>query len=106
MTPRRPRKPSLENHLRDLLYALCVEWGFCIPPVDQDRIAKSRQLSAEEFTAAVLHAEGFAPEYERQWFRRIKRRFTDRFGEQVSAESYEASNAAWAPYARPAVSPR
>jgi hypothetical protein len=37
------RKPSLEKMLGQLLTDLCVEWGFCIPPVDCERIASSRR---------------------------------------------------------------
>jgi hypothetical protein len=88
MTKRNPGKPSLEKELDALLTKLCIEWGFCIPPADFRRIATSRRLSADEFADEVLRAEGFDPEYELHWFRKIKRRFIDQFGECISADDY------------------
>ena len=88
MIKRYPREPSLEKDLGDLLTKLCVEWGFCIPPSDFHRIAASQCLDAAEFATEVLRAEGLDPEYELQWFRKIKRRFVEQFGESVSAKDY------------------
>jgi hypothetical protein len=76
--------PPLERELRRLLNWLCAEWGFCIPPGEAGRISQSASLSAEEFATAVLVAEGMNPEYEREWFRNIKRRFAEEFGSNVS----------------------
>ena len=38
-------------------------------------------LSADEFANLVLEAEGMNPEREIEWFRRIRDRFIERFGE-------------------------
>jgi hypothetical protein len=67
------RKHAVEKKLGHLLYEICVEWGFCLPPAD-------------EFATEVPMAEGFDPEYELSWHRRIGQRFRDRYGESVSAE--------------------
>ena len=67
---------------------LCVDWEFRIPPADADRIARSKRLEAKEFATEVLRAEGMWPKYEVKWSRRIKRRFTDRFGSSVSVEDF------------------
>ena len=89
MIRRYPREPSLKKELYVLLDWLCVEWGFCIPPKDADRIAASENLDAAEFATEVLRAEGLDPEYELHWFRKIKRRFVEHFGsEAVSAKDY------------------
>jgi hypothetical protein len=88
MTRRYRQMPPLERDLRDLLHWLCVEWGFCIPPNDRDRIATSQQLDAATFAAEVLLAEGLNPECERSWVRKIKHRFVEQFGEVVSASDY------------------
>lgn len=81
-----PRELSLKKELSDLLTKLCVEWGFCIPPTDFDRIAVSQHMNAVEFATEVLRAEGLSPENEPHWFRKIKRRFVEHFGrESVSA---------------------
>ncbi len=74
----------LERQVRRLLNELCVDWGFCIPRTDIDRIARSKHLEAGEFAAEVLRAEGMVPENEANWLRRIKQRFTRRFGSSVS----------------------
>ena len=83
-----PRKPSLEKDLSDLMTKLCIEWGFCIPPNDFHRIAASQRLNTAQFATEVLLAEGLNPEYELQWFRNIKRRFIEQFGESASANDY------------------
>jgi hypothetical protein len=88
MTKSPSRKCSLENDLRKVLNWLCVEWGFCIPPKDRNRIANSHHLDAGKFAAEVLIAEGLDPELEREWFRKIRSRFVEQFGETVSVENY------------------
>jgi hypothetical protein len=76
---------SLEDRLSHLLYELCVDWGFCIPPADAQRIASMKTLTADQFAYAVLKAEGFVAEYEIRWFERIRQRFVDRFGQEIRA---------------------
>ena len=76
---------SLEERLSHLLYELCVDWGFCIPPADAQRIASMKILTADQFAHAVLTAEGFVAEHEKQWFRQIRQRFVDRFGQDIRA---------------------
>ena len=86
---RRTRPQTFEDALRYLLYDLCVEWGFCLPPDDAQKIAQSQIWSADEFALAVLRAEGFpVPESEKKWRRRLRQRFRDVFGEEMSVESY------------------
>ena len=80
---------SLEKQLRLLLSGLCVDWGFCIPPADADRIAQSKQLNAKEFAKEVLVAEGMWPKHEAKWAHRIEQRFFERFGNFVSVEDFE-----------------
>jgi hypothetical protein len=78
---------SLEDHLSHLLSELCADWGFCIPPADVQRIASAKTLTADQFAHAVLTAEGFVAEYELHWLRQIRRRFVDRFGQEIRAAS-------------------
>jgi hypothetical protein len=84
----RPLKQSssLEDRLSHLLYELCVDWGFCIPPADRQRIASTKTLTADQFARAVLTAEGFVAEYEMRWFEQIRQRFVDKFGQEIRAE--------------------
>ena len=78
----------MERDLGILLDKLCMEWGFCIPPSDRARVATSRRSDAAEFASEVLRAEGLDPDYEVHWFRRIRQRFRDQFGESASAGDY------------------
>lgn len=94
MTRHRARAGSLERDLADLLGALCTEWGFCLPPADNARIAAARRLSADEFARQVLEAEGFDPEREHDWLRKLRTRFAERFGDAVSERDYRAGAAA------------
>jgi len=63
-----------------LLDELCAEWGFCNRLSSADILCDHPHLSGDLFAAAVLTAEGMDPALEKQWFRRISQRFTDRFG--------------------------
>ncbi|KRR23666.1 hypothetical protein CQ14_32105 [Bradyrhizobium lablabi] len=76
----------MEDRLSHLLDELCVDWGFCIPPADARRIASTTPLTADQFAHAVLTAEGFVPEYEKRWFKQIRQRFVDGFGQEIRAE--------------------
>lgn len=73
---------KLNNEVEYLLYDLCVEWGFCIPPEDAKRIAQSANLNAEDFACQVLEAEGMNPEYEKQWKRKISNKFIAQIGNE------------------------
>jgi hypothetical protein len=44
--------------IRFLLEELCVELGFCLPPDAQHRLIAHPPLAIEEFTDAVIRAEG------------------------------------------------
>ena len=57
--------------------------------VAQDLFKDRARLEAHRFADAVLEAEGMTPEYEVKWHREIKRRFTDRYGESITADEYE-----------------
>jgi len=44
-----------------LLYELCVELGFCLPPGEQARLRESPPTNVNAFTDAVIRAEGIDP---------------------------------------------
>ncbi len=50
-----------------LLSDLCRIYGFCLPPTENQRIAALSGLTPESLADEVLKAEGFVPEYEKQW---------------------------------------
>lgn len=47
----------------ELLYTLCVDWGFCLPFADTQRILNDPPSDAEAFTEAVYRAEGMGPNF-------------------------------------------
>ncbi len=84
-----PDTPPMERELEYFLYDLCVQWGFCIPPVSAEHICKMTDLSAEIFAESVLEAEGQNPQYEGKYVQRIASKFRERFGQdRISTETF------------------
>ena len=75
----------MNKKIEYLLSELCVEWGFCIPPAEASRIASMKSLEADEFACNVLVSEGMKPEYEKQWRRKIRERFIEKFGNELQS---------------------
>lgn len=86
MGPGRDEIPLAEGELHWLLDVLCVEWGFCIPSEASEDISRRSSLTASEFATAVLQSEGMNPENEKEWFRRIRDRFVEEFGERITSD--------------------
>jgi len=79
----------MQRELTYLLYDLCVEWGFCIPPDHADQICSMNQLRADAFAVRVVEAEGMNPEYEHGWVCRIAAKFRERFGsDEISTATF------------------
>ncbi|MCL1036279.1 hypothetical protein L2750_03830 [Shewanella submarina] len=72
-----------------LLKDLCVEWGFCIPTSDAERIKAKEFIEADSFACEVLSAEGMNPEYEVQWRKKIRNRFIEQFGQEISSSEFK-----------------
>jgi hypothetical protein len=47
------------EEVRNLLSELCVQLGFCLPPLEIERFASAPPEDSDEFTEAVLVAEGY-----------------------------------------------
>ena len=77
---------DIESELKNFLNQLCVDLGFCLSPPDVQDIISKKSLSADSFTRLVFKAEGMDPEMELSLFRQVKRRFSDRFGNEISVE--------------------
>lgn len=45
--------------VQGLLSQLCVRLGFCLPPLEIERLAMSPPENSDDFTEAVLVAEGY-----------------------------------------------
>lgn len=48
--------------VKRLLAALCVDFGFCLPATDRERLQSCLPATAQEFTRAVYEAEGLNPD--------------------------------------------
>lgn len=82
-------KNKLQGAIEHLLYDICVTWGICIPPPDQERIMNFEFLEAEEFAIMVVEAEGLGKDSD--FINKVTKKFIDKFGSEVSIESYENS---------------
>ncbi|GAB5566157.1 MAG: hypothetical protein Wins2KO_32200 [Winogradskyella sp.] len=57
--------------------------GFCIPETDFNRISDLESLTADEFVNEVFEAEGINPQNYLHLARQVKRKFTNKFGNQL-----------------------
>lgn len=71
-----------DRDLQPFLDALCVEWGFCRLRVE-GLLEDGKSLTSPAFARAVLLAEGMDPDAEIAWMRKLKRRFSDRYGARL-----------------------
>lgn len=84
------KRRSFDQDLTSFLDVLCVEWGFCIPASDKERILQLESVTANEFAELVLKAEGLCSETS-PWFKKIVHRFSHAFGKEVSKTDYRPS---------------
>ncbi|MET8894064.1 hypothetical protein [Streptomyces albogriseolus] len=52
---------DVQADVGELLYELCVDLGFCLPPDDMRRLREAPPTDADSFTDAVFEAEGMDP---------------------------------------------
>jgi hypothetical protein len=72
-----------------LLYDICVELGFCLPPAENARICATEFWDADGFTEEVFRVESMDPDEHLNLRRQIRQRFTDMFGSsRVDPESF------------------
>ncbi|MBK9000691.1 MAG: hypothetical protein IPM35_33640 [Myxococcales bacterium] len=70
---------SLEE-VEALTVNLCVQFGFCLSPEAQERLAKEPPADADEFTNQVFLVEGLDPSTaDRKLYRRVKAVVEDAF---------------------------
>lgn len=56
-----------------LLSELCIKLGFCVPPIELERMASAPPSDVDEFTRAVFVAEGLDPvTSDRHLFNKVK----------------------------------
>ena len=89
MPRKQKRAATLDEDLDMLLDELCAKWNYRNDLTGADLIARKSPVTAIDFTRAVLVADGLKPENEPNLVRQIKRKFIQRYGLQVSRETYE-----------------
>jgi len=51
-----------KTDVKPLLERLCIGFGFCLPPAENEKLCVNPPATVLEFTNAVFSAEGLAPE--------------------------------------------
>jgi len=77
-------KKSLKSELLILLNDLCVDLGFCLPKFEVEKIVNHKNYEADQFVEDVFIAEGLSIYENLNLTRQVKRKFTDKFGKEVS----------------------
>jgi hypothetical protein len=62
-----------------LLETLCVEMGFCLPPIEQQRLIANPPADIDAFTKAVFVAEGMDQKLHRQLSKQVRERVAQAF---------------------------
>jgi hypothetical protein len=89
MKKRRP-PTTMQEALDFLLYDICVDLGFCLPPDDNARICTTESWDADAFVEEVFRAEGMDSNEHLKWKREIRNRFIDMFGSSsVDSETFQ-----------------
>jgi hypothetical protein len=55
-----------------LLEELCTRHGFCLPPLDQQRVVENPPDDPDAFAAEVYRAEGLDPSSDRDLYRAVR----------------------------------
>jgi hypothetical protein len=77
-----------QKQITFLLEELCVELGFCLSPKAQAQLTGEPPLTADEFAAEVIRAEGLDPDagISRQLYREVKARIAKHFESGENSE--------------------
>jgi len=89
MPVKQQRAATLDEDLDMFLDELCAKWNYRNELTGAGLIAEKSPVTAIAFTRAVLVAEGLKPDNEPNLVRQIKRKFIQRYGLEVSRETYE-----------------
>ena len=89
MSRKDPRDLDLIRDLDMLLDDLCAEWDFCAGVRGADLVTGQKPLTSKHFTDTVLDAESELPGNRASWERRVKRRFVQRYGHEVTRRNYQ-----------------
>ena len=79
---------NLAEDLDVFLAELCEDWGFCAGVTGEQLVKTNPLVTPKRFTDTVILAEGMKLNDEANWVRRIKRRFVQRYGQEVNAKKW------------------
>lgn len=88
MVWQRGRHPELEADLDILLGDLRTEWYFEAGVTAKELLKDGKPLTSKRFTETVILAEGLKLAEETNMIRRVKRKFVQRYGHEVSIKDY------------------
>ena len=83
------RATTLDEDLDLLLDEVCAKWNYRNDLTGAQLIAKKSPVTALDFARAVLVADGLKPDNEPNLVRQIKRKFVQRYGLEVSRDTFE-----------------
>jgi hypothetical protein len=75
---------NLEIELKRFLDEICVDMGFCLPQKEIESLVSRKHYVADDFVREIFDIEGLNPDLELTLFRQVKKRFTDRYGNELS----------------------
>ena len=101
MPVKQQRAATLDEDLDMFLDELCAKWNYRNELTGAELIARKSPVTALDFTRAVLEAEGLKPDSEHNLVRQIKRKFIQRYGLEVSPETFQGIGSAFAQPAAP-----
>jgi predicted RNA-binding protein Jag len=85
MPKKRQYHPDLEQDLKAFLQELCDDWDFCAEIKVKDLLLnKYKTLTPKIFADTLIVAEGMNLKTAHHWQRRLKRRFVQRYGNEVN----------------------
>lgn len=68
------------SEIRRFLDKICVDFGFCLPQADVDRLSSRDEYVADDFIREIFEIEGLNPDLNLRLFRQVKVQFTDKYG--------------------------
>lgn len=79
-------KPSREA-VASLLYDLCVDLGFCLPPEEQAALCDAPPGDVDAFTEAVFRAEGLEPSPHEHLYAQVRDRVARTFDDHPASDA-------------------
>ena len=83
-------RERLAIEVQQLLDELCIDFGLCLPPREQQRLREAPPLEVDAFTDAVLTAEGMDPLLDRRLRKQARERVLRRISKWTMSNTWSA----------------